>query len=326
MRYERFLDLRAPIWDRFATGLDALEAGGARKARGPGHDDLEALALDYRQVLHDQALAAARFGGTAADRRLRRLALRGTRLLTRDPVHHHRGLLRFYLVTYPRTFRRHLPLLGIVVIGFLAITLFGLAASIYRPGLGIRYLGPEALEGLREGRMWTEALTSAVPPAVSSSAIATNNLSVAIMAWAGGALAGALTVWVVLNNGLMLGSVIGVTLHYSMAHRLFDFIAAHGPLELSLILVAATAGLVLGRGMVVAEDLPRRIVLGRASRESLILLAGTLPWFVLLGTVEGLISPSTQLSTGFKLAVGLSLEALFLVAALNPFSREAAHD
>ena len=326
MRYERFLELREPVWERFEAGLNRL---GERPGRGPTpprHEDLEALALDYRQVLHDQALASARFAGTAADRRLRRLAVRGTRILSRDPAHNHRSLLRFFTRSYPRVFRRHLPLLGIVSLAFLAITLFGLAASIYRPSLGVTFLGPGALAGLKEGRMWTEALTSAVPPAVSSSFIATNNLSVAITAWAGGALAGVLTVWVVINNGLMLGSIIGVTLHYSMAHRLFEFIAAHGPLELSLILVAATAGLVLGRGMVVAEDLPRRVVLNRAARESLTLLAGTLPWFVLLGIVEGLISPSTQLSLAFKAAVGLSLEALFLIAALNPFLRETSHE
>ncbi len=321
MRYERFLELREPIWKRFEEGLDRL---GDRPGRGPSpphHEELEALALNYRQVLHDQALASARYAGTAADRRLRRLAVRGTRVLSHDPTHSHRGLWRFFVRTYPRIFRRHLPLLGLVCLAFAAITLFGLAASIYRPGLGIRFLGPEALVGLKEGRMWTEALTSAVPPTISSSAIATNNLSVAITAWAGGALAGILTVWVVINNGLMLGSIIGVTLHYSMAHRLFEFIAAHGPLELSLILVAATAGLVLGRGLVVAEDLPRRIVLDRAARESLILLGGTLPWFVLLGVVEGVVSPSEQFGLGFKALVGVSLEALFLIAAIQPFSR-----
>ncbi len=312
MDYARFLALRGPLWDRFERALP----GSTRELARVDHDRLEALAADYRRILHDHALARARFPGTAASHRLARLALAGTRHLTRHAEEGPHGLRHFFRVAFPRAFRRHLPLIGLTTAMFLAVVLFALAMAVVRPGLGVGFIGPDAVDGLRNGRMWTEALTTTVPPAVSSSKIATNNLSVALTAWAGGLTAGLLSLWVVFVNGLMLGSVIGVTLHYSMAGELFEFVSAHGPLELSIILVSAAAGLVLARGMVVATDRPRSVEIQEAGRESLTLVGGALPWLVVLGLVEALISPSPDLSPALKLGVGLALEVLFLTFAL----------
>jgi uncharacterized membrane protein SpoIIM required for sporulation len=280
------------------------------------------LAFDYRRILHDRALVRQRYAGTEADRRLAFLALEGARLLTLDSAPPHRGVGSFFRTTFPRTFRRHLGLLAVVTAVFLATATLGLALTVYSPSLGLSFLGPEAEAGLREGHLWTEALTTTLPPAASSSAIATNNMSVALMAWGGGATAGMLTLWIVFLNGLMLGAVVGLTLHYSMAHALMEFISAHGPLEITLILVAATAGLVLARGLVVAEDRPRREVVRKAAGQSLTLALGCLPWFLLLGFVEGFLSPSPALSPALKLGVGLSLEALFFLYVLRPLPQE----
>ena len=160
-----------------------------------------------------------------------------------------------------------------------------------------------------------------VPPAYSSSGIATNNLSVALTAWSGGLLAGIVPLYVVLLNGLMLGATVGVTLHYSMAGELLGFIAAHGPLELTLILVAAAAGLGLGRALVAAGDHPRSVALREAGRDSLAVLLGCLPWFVVLALVEVFVSPSPELPVAVKLILGLALEGLFLALALRPVPR-----
>jgi uncharacterized membrane protein SpoIIM required for sporulation len=314
VEYARFLELRRPVWQRFEAGLERAR----RRLRDLSYEDLEGLAFDYRRVLHDRALARQRYPGTEADRRLAYLALEGARLLTQDSPPPRQGILGFFRHTFPRTFQRHRRILAVVACLFLAVASLGLALTIYSPTLGLTFLGPEAEAGLREGRLWTEALTSTVPPAASSSAIATNNMSVALMAWTGGATAGLLTLWIVFLNGLMLGAVVGLTLHYSMAHALLEFISAHGPLEITLILVAATAGLVLARGLVVAEDRPRREVMRKAAGDSLTLALGCLPWFLLLGFVEGFLSPSTALSPSLKLTVGLSLEALFFAYALRP--------
>jgi uncharacterized membrane protein SpoIIM required for sporulation len=162
-----------------------------------------------------------------------------------------------------------------------------------------------------------------MPPAVSSSGIATNNLSVALTTWAGGATAGLLTLYIVLLNGFQLGALLGITLHYSMAGELLEFVSAHGILEISLILVASAAGLGIARALLGSGDRPRGEALGEAARDSLWVLLGCLPWFLVLALVETFVSPDPQISPGAKLALGLVLAGAFLALALNPAGRAA---
>ncbi|HEX9942754.1 MAG TPA: stage II sporulation protein M [Thermoanaerobaculia bacterium] len=318
MDYARFLRLRRPVWDAFERQLRA-----SRRLRTLGYSDLEEMALRYRQVLHDHALAASRFPGTAAARRLQSLALEGTRALIGEGRERPGSVRRFFSRTFPRAFQRQLGVTGVALALFLGATLLGLALAVLRPALGLTLLGPQALQGLDEGRLWTDSLVTTVPPAVSSSSIATNNISVALTAWGGGALAGLVPLYIVLLNGIMLGALVGVTLHYSMAGALLRFISAHGPLEITLILVSAAAGLAIGRALVAAGDRPRALAVREASRDALAVLLGCVPWFVLLALVEVFVSPSAELPAGAKLTVGLALEGGFLALALR---REPSHD
>jgi uncharacterized membrane protein SpoIIM required for sporulation len=315
--YSRFVRARGGAWEEFDAGLKRLDAGASLLS----HAEIEALAFRYRQVLHDHAVASARFPGTGAARRLRDLALHGTRALYADapPA---AGLRGFVGRTFPLAFRAHAPYFAVVVALFATAVALGVTLSFVEPGVGVVFLGPGAVEGLREGRLWTEALVTTVPPSVSSSGIATNNMSVALTGWAGGALAGLGALYVVLLNGFMLGAIVGTTVHYALADRLLAFISAHGPLEITLILVTSAAGLALGHALVAADDRPRREAVGGAARRALAVLLGCLPWFAVLAVVEAVISPSPHVPAALKVAVGLALEAVFLVVAWNPLLAE----
>jgi len=318
--YARFLRLRRPLWEDFARRLAALQDAGARRGRrsaATSYGEVEELAFAYRQVLHDHALAATRFPGTGAARRLAALALAGTHRLTRRSAPW-RGLRHFVFHAFPAAFQRQLGLLALAAAVFGGSFLLGLVLSAVQPGLGNLLLGPRAIAGLEEGRLWTESLTTTVPPAVASSGIATNNLSVALAAWSGGVLAGVVPLYMLVLNGLMLGGVIGISLRYSMAGELLSFVAAHGPLELTLVVVAAAAGLGLGRALVEAGDVPRGEAMRQAGHDSLLVVLGCLPWFVVLAAVEARISPDPSLPVAFKAALGLGLVLLFFGAALAP--------
>jgi uncharacterized membrane protein SpoIIM required for sporulation len=320
--YSRFVAHRRKIWDELEARLGAVR----RQARSLSHEDLEQIAIQYRQVLHDHALIDARYPGTGAAARLRRLALQGTHFLHQHHGSHRLSLPYFFGTLFPRAFQQHLRPLGLAVSLFLVATIFGLGMAAAQPAVGALILGPERIAGLKEGHLWTEALTTTVPPSYSSSFIATNNMSVGLAAWVLGATAGLGSIYVLLLNGLMLGSIFGITMHYRMAPALLEFIAAHGPLELTLIMVCSAAGLGLAGALVIAEDRPRWQVLRERTRSSLLLLLGCLPWFLVLGLVEALVSPSPDLPALFKVVLGLSLEALFLAVALRPLARPSTQN
>jgi uncharacterized membrane protein SpoIIM required for sporulation len=51
--------------------------------------------------------------------------------------------------------------------------------------------------------------------------------------------AGLLTLWVMILNGLMLGSLTGVAAYYNIAFELWTFVIGHGVIELSVIMIGA---------------------------------------------------------------------------------------
>jgi uncharacterized membrane protein SpoIIM required for sporulation len=312
MSYARFIRQRSAAWDEFERVLASLTETRL------GHAALENLAFLYRQILHDHAVVSYRYPRTAAAERLRHLALEGTHTLRVETDEHVVGPVRFLTRSFPRAFRRHLPHLVVTVVLFFSAMALGFCMTALRPAVGLTLLGPEKVKGLEEGRLWTESLVSTIPPALSTSAIATNNMSVALTGWAGGALAGIGALHVVLLNGFLLGAVLAATWHYGLAAGLLEFVSAHGPLEITLILVTAAAGLGVGQALVAADDRPRREALAEAGQRAIVVLVGCLPWFVVLGLVEGLISPSPQVPAPLKLGLGLLLEALFLFLAWNP--------
>lgn len=320
MNYERFVRIRSAAWNAFASNLASSQRGRQR----PGYTQLESLARDYRHVLHDHALAASRFPGTGASRKLHALAVEGARQLQVDEKDQLPTLRAFFATTFPSAIRAQATTLCVTGALFAAAFLLVASLVIGQPGLGTAILGPVAVEGLKRGHLWTESLVTTVPPSLSSSAIATNNMSVALAGWAGGSVFGLGSIYVALINGGLLGAVLAITCQFGLAGELLRFVAAHGPLEITLILVTAAAGLSLGGSLIVADDRPRALVVREASRQALIVLLGCLPWFVILGLVEGFVSPSTAVPVFVKVGLGLGLELAFLLTALGPRPRGKA--
>ncbi len=317
MNYERFVRLRRPVWDELDAQLGCLRRGEAMDYR-----ELERLALLYRQVMHDHAWARSHLPGTGVARRLAQLTVEGTHLLQGRQRSVWKSLGRFFRQTFPAAARRHLPAAGVCLALFLVAALFGFFGALIDPAVTSALLPDDALAGLEEGRLWTESLTTTMPPAMSSSAIATNNMSVALTAFALGALFGLGALWVVLLNGYMLGAVLGGTLRFAMAGELLEFVAAHGPLEITLILVAAGVGLRVGASWFLASDRPRAEVMAAAGRDGVVVILGCLPWFAVLGLVEAVVSPAPALALGLKVALGWVLLALFLAWVFSGASGE----
>ena len=312
MRDERFLELSRGRWESFGEDLDRLE----RQPRELSHQDLERLSIDYRKILPDHALAGARFPGTRAAQSLQRLAIRANHLLQWGEERPRLSPLHFYGTVFPERFRGLAGELVVCALLMASAALLGLTMTAIDPGVGTSFLGPEAIAGLERGEIWTDQVRGA--SSLFSSLIATNNMKVAMTAWAGGVIAGLGAFTVLFFNGFMLGAVVITTVHFGMGWALLDFIAAHGPLELSLIVVTAAAGVHVGRAILSPGVVPRSVRVQDAATRSALVLLGCLPWFLVLGLVEGFVSPAPTVSPFLKIAFGLLLEAFFLLIALRP--------
>ena len=143
-----------------------LAAAGARR-RGQGYGELEEMALRYRQVLHDHALAASRFPGTAAARRLQGLAVEGTRRLTGERGGRRGAGRGFFARTFPPPSSASSACSGSPWRSSCSPLRGGWRWPCCARPWACSLLGPEAVRGLEEGHLWTESLVTTVPPGLS---------------------------------------------------------------------------------------------------------------------------------------------------------------
>src|SRR5205823_5687561 len=123
------------------------------------------------------------------------------------------------------------------------------------------------------------------------------------LAFAGGVLFGLGTAYILVTNGLLLGAVLGAAQFYGVTPLLLAFISPHGYLELTCIVIAGAAGLMMGDALLRPGLLMRREAVARASRKAVELAVGAAPVLVVAGLIEGFVSPS-ELAIPIKLAFG----------------------
>lgn len=282
-----------------------LEALLASRAGARSAESIEELGWRYRQASADLALARRECPTDPVTRYLNDLIERSHRQLYRQRPGALRAVWAFYRDTFPRlfraTYRYTLAAFITVFIGFVLAYI----ATFVRPSLAESFVpgGSGVIETIKQGQTWFDT-----PPAERpfvSSFIMTNNIRVTLLCFAGGVLLGVPTILVLLQNGLQIGSIAGLTQVYGIHSALWSFVAAHGFLELSVIFISGGAGLHVARGIICPGLLSRRESVAYAGRGATLIACGCIPLLVVAGTLEGFVSPS-DLPGGLKVLIGLA--------------------
>jgi uncharacterized membrane protein SpoIIM required for sporulation len=301
----RWIESRRVHWAR----LEALLGSGRRGLDRLTGTELQELGLLYRQTAADLSAVIEDRSSAQLAAYLNSLLARSHNLLYSGGRPSRSSVLGFYRNTYPRVFRETLPLTAAASGLFLVSAVIGWAVTLRDPGLAHHLLGPQIIDSIERHRMWTESVVAIKP--VASSFIATNNLTVAFSTFALG-ITGIGTIWMMIFNGLLLGTVGAATWQAGMALPLWSFVAPHGVLELPAICIAGGAGLEIARGLFFPGVLPRRESLARAGKRAVQLLLGTIPLLLIAGTIEGFFSPArTPAPLKFALAAVLLFALLF---------------
>lgn len=314
---EAFVTERWERWHR----LDTLARAAAGRAAGSlPPSALQELGGLYRQVSADLAHVQTFFRRDPLLTSLNALVVRAHEVVYGRRRTGLGAVRRFFVSTFPDAFRRRLPATRAAAVVFLVFAASGLGLSVVDESAARLFLTPEMVEGLRGGTLWTDqgaGLFGVAPASVVSHAIISNNVTVTLMLYASGLTLGLGTVYLVALNGLMLGTIVGTTARYGLAARLLEFIAAHGPLELTVIVVAGGAGMAIGGSLVAPGPLRRIDALKDASRDALALVGGGVPALIAAGIVEGFVSPSPDVPWLAKLALGLLLWLAFMTFSLR---------
>lgn len=300
----RWLDKRRTHWERLEQLVESARTGLSNLTGA----ELQELGLLYRQTASDLSTVVEDPASGQIAVYLNHLLGRSHNLLYSGARPKPVALVAFFRREYPAVFRETLPLTSTAVAIFTIAMIIGWAITLHDVGFAHRILGPKMMDTIERRQMWTNSVVAVKP--LASSAITTNNLSVAFAAFAFG-ITGIGTIWMIFFNGLMLGVVGAATARAGMALSLWSFVAAHGVLELPAICIAGGAGLELARGLLFPGMLPRRVSLSLAGSRSVRLLIGTIPLLLVAGSIEGFISP-----TNLPAPVKFSLAGLLFAALI----------
>jgi uncharacterized membrane protein SpoIIM required for sporulation len=194
-----------------------------------------------------------------------------------------------------------------------------LAAS--RPEFTRTVLGPEMINQLEE--MYAEPIGQ--NPDRDDAAMAGfyvfNNAGIGLRCFAWGLTFGLGTIYLLVQNGLILGTSFGHMLTSPYAGNFSTFVTAHGPFELTAVVFAGAAGLRLGWGLIDHQGQTRLGSLRREAIRALPTVGASVLLFVLAAFLEGFVSAS-RLPYAVKAAIALA-SAAGLIAYLTLGGRPA---
>jgi uncharacterized membrane protein SpoIIM required for sporulation len=299
----RFVREREEGWKRLSDLLDRAQGAGINRLSG--EDALE-LGRLYRRAASDLAYVRTHLPDPGVLRRLNDLVGRAHGFVYVSEKGGGAGLIDFYWREFPLLLRKYRAFVLVAWGIFLAGALFALSRPDLQP-----FIVPKEYS--------TPHIGGASSP-YASGYITQNNIRVALMAFALGIPLGVATLLLLFSNGMMLGGAGILIAQKGQSAGFWPCIAPHGVLELSAIMIAGAAGMILGWTLLHPGDLPRGKALALAAADAVRLLAGTIPMFVVAGTIEGFVSFSS-LSPYLKLLVS-ALSAAAMALYFTPKRRD----
>lgn len=143
--------------------------------------------------------------------------------------------------------------------------------------------------------------------------ITINNIRVAAMTFLFSIFIGLGTVFILLYNGIMLGSFQYFFVQRDLGFESFLTIWQHGTIEIFSIILAGMAGLVLASGVLFPGTYSRIDALRISARKSLLILIGIVPLLIYAGFVEGFVTRYTDMPWPIRLATILLCVAFIVV-------------
>uniref|UniRef100_UPI00404B5C1A stage II sporulation protein M n=1 Tax=Flavobacterium sp. TaxID=239 RepID=UPI00404B5C1A len=142
--------------------------------------------------------------------------------------------------------------------------------------------------------------------------ITINNIKVALMAFIYGILLGIGTLFILMQNGLMLGSFQYFFFEKGLGWESVRTIWIHGTIEISVIIIAGCAGLVLANGLLFPGTYTRLESFKRGVLNGLKIVVSTIPFFVIAGFLEGFVTRHTEMPDWLAIFIITSSLALIL--------------
>lgn len=120
--------------------------------------------------------------------------------------------------------------------------------------------------------------------------IAANNIKVSLRAFVFGIFFGIGTLYILFYNGLMVGAFEYLFFAKGLGWQSIMVIWIHGTIEISSVIIAGTAGLIVGRSILFPETYSRFQSFKHGIRDALKLAVSLIPFFIIAALLESYVT------------------------------------
>ncbi|ARV11010.1 hypothetical protein BTO09_01040 [Gilvibacter sp. SZ-19] len=288
----------------------------------------DTLADHYIHLTNDLAYAQTYYPESKTLLYLNSLTAQAHQQIYKNKKEDKNRIISFWKEEFPLFFYQHQRTLLYAFLVFAIAIFIGAISSLYddtfvRLILGDRYVN-ETLNNIESGN----------PTAIYGSgsnwgtflAITVNNIRVSILAFAFGVITSVGSAYILFSNGVMVGAFFTMFANNEVFWQASKNIMLHGAIELSVIVVAGCAGMVMGNGILFPKTFSRRLSFTRAAKDGLKIVVSTFPFFIIAGFIEGFITRYNTMPVWLaSLIIGGSFALIIFYYIIYPIQLHRAH-
>lgn len=277
-------------------------------------EDPDVMAERFTSLLDDLAYAKTFYSFSKVTLYINGMAAAIYQFIYRNRREEAGRVRRFILYELPLLLRRHHRLLLFTFSYFLLFSIIGAFSAAHDESFVRGVLGDEYVN------MTEQNISNGDPFGVYKSgnewvmflSIAYNNINVAFMCFVSGIMFAVGTLWLLFKNGIMLGSFQYYFFAKGLGWQSVLVIWIHGTLEISAIVIAGTAGMIMGSGLLFPGTRKRVDSLKRAAKDGVKVIVSLVPVFIVAAFLEGFVTRHTAMPMWLSISI-LLLSLTFIV-------------
>ena len=268
-------------------------------------DDPDALAERFIALTDDLAYARTFYPGSKTVKYLNGLAGTIHLAIYQNKKEKKNRIVYFWKFELPLIMGRHRKQLLYAFLFFMVFLLMGILSARYDEDFVRLILGDDYVnmtnENIDKGDPF--GVYKEQDPLLMFLAIGFNNIYVSFRVFVQGLFLGIGTVYGLFSNGVMLGSFEYYFFSRGLGWQSILVIFIHGTLEISAIIIAGAAGLILGNSIVFPKTFSRKISMMRGATDGMKIIIGLLPVFITAAFFEGFVTRHTGMPVWMSISI-----------------------
>lgn len=274
----------------------------------------EKIADTYLDVSADLAFAQTHYPDSEIVPLLNGIALSLHNQIYGYKLQRWRRVVNFWWQEIPQEVYRHRKLVILSFVLMVLSALLGIISTIADPHFANDIMGDSYID------MTLKNIANGEPMGVYGSKtthnmmlqITLNNISVSFFCFVTGILTCFFPALILVRNGVMLGTFMTFCQQHGVLSDCLMAMWLHGVFEITAIVIAGGAGLILGSGWLFPGSLPRGTSFRLAAKSGVKIIVGLIPFFVVAGFIESYITRHTNAPYGLRLLLILGSLALVI--------------